>query len=174
MRTGAPLAHVIWHRAYRAAHRVRLIWWRVAKPAVRGAKTVVLTADRHVLLVRHSYQQPDQYMLPGGGVGRHEDAALAAAREVFEETGVRVTALRLHSQFFDSRQGARNEISIYTGEAERIEPVVDGREIVEASWHPLDALPANISGASRARIIEVRDGLPPATSWRTEASAERG
>lgn len=154
-----------WRGAYRVAQQLRLLWWRVAKPHVHGAKTVVLTSDRHVLLVRHSYQNPENYMLPGGGVGRDEDAAVAAAREVFEETGIRVGALRLHGQFIDTRRGARNHISIFTGPAERSDPVVDGREIIEASWHPIDALPVNVSIASRARIIEVRDGLPPAADW---------
>ncbi len=160
-----PVIRPTWPGVYRVAQQLRLLWWRVARPDVYGAKTVVLTADRHVLLVRHSYQNPESYMLPGGGVRRDEDPAIAAAREVREETGVIIAALRLHGRFLDTRRGARNHISIFAASAERQPPVVDGREIIEASWHPIDALPANIAAATRARIIEIRDGQPPAAEW---------
>lgn len=149
------------HIAYRAAQRLRMLWWRVARPHVYGAKVVVLGPDRTVLLIRHSYVGSETWMLPGGGVQRGEDAAVAAAREVLEETGILPTAIRLHGEFLDTTRGARNHISIYIGEGAS-EPQCDGREIVAAAWHPIDALPSNIASGSARRIVEVRDGLPPA------------
>ncbi len=137
-----------------------MLWWRVARPHVYGAKVVVLGPDRHVLLIRHSYVQSETWMLPGGGVRRGEDAVAAATREVREETGIMVSALRLHGRFLETSRGARNHISIFIGHGDG-EPRCDGREIVAAAWHQLDALPAVASGSLR-RIIEVRDGQPPA------------
>lgn len=156
---------IVW-LAYRCAQALRLAWWRLARPSVYGAKVVVLSPDHHVLLIRHSYARRDQFMLPGGGVRRGEDPAAAAVREVAEETGIAISGLRLHGRFLDTAKGARNHISIYVADADRGEPQVDGREIVEACWLPINALPANISSASRKRIEEVRDGhAPPSSDW---------
>lgn len=151
------------HIAYRIAQRLRMLWWRLAKPHVYGAKVVVLGPERSVLLIRHSYVASDQWMLPGGGMRRGEDAAEAAAREVLEETGVALATVRLHGEFLDTARGARNHISIFTGEGTG-EPRCDGREIVAAEWHSLDALPGSTASGSLNRIVEVRDGLPPAGS----------
>ncbi len=153
------------HTAYRVAQTLRLIYWRVFQPKVYGAKTVVIDDQRRVLLIRHSYSKQHLFMLPGGGVGRDEDPALAAAREVREETGIIVTDLRLHGTFLDTAKGAQNHISIFAASSAGGDPRVDGREILEAAWFPVDDLPANVSSASRARIVEVRDGLPPAETW---------
>lgn len=148
------------HIAYRIAQRLRMLWWRVARPHVHGAKVVVLGPDHSVLLIRHSYVVSTQWMLPGGGVRRGEDAADAAVREVLEETGIVLASVRLHGEFLDTARGARNHISIFIGKGAG-EPSCDGREIVAADWHPLDALPDSIASGSLKRIVEVRDGLPP-------------
>ena len=153
------------HIAYRIAQRLRMLWWRLARPHVYGAKVVVVGPERSVLLIRHSYVSRDQWMLPGGGVRRGEDAAVAAAREVLEETGIALTAIRLHGEFLDMARGARNHISLFVGEAAG-EPRCDGREIIAAAWHRLDALPDCIASGSLKRLIEVREGLaPPAPDW---------
>jgi 8-oxo-dGTP pyrophosphatase MutT (NUDIX family) len=151
------------HIAYRVAQRLRMLWWRVARPHVYGAKVVVLGPERSVLLIRHSYVASAQWMLPGGGVRRGEDAAEAAVREVLEETGVVLSAIRLHGEFLDSSRGARNHISIFVAEGAG-KARCDGREIVAAEWHSLDALPDRIASGSLKRIVEVRDGRPPAGS----------
>ena len=150
------------HIAYRIAQRLRMLWWRVVRPHVYGAKVVVLGPDSTVLLIRHSYVSSDQWMLPGGGVRRREDAAVAAAREVLEETGIALTAIRLHGEFLDTARGARNHISLFVGEGAG-EPCCDGREIVATAWHRLDALPDSIAPASLRRILEVRDGKTPSS-----------
>lgn len=159
--------------AYTIAHNLRLLWWRVRRPNVYGTKAVVLNDRREVLLVRHTYAMRGLYMLPGGGYQLNEDPAEAAAREVVEETGVRLSGpMRLHGAFVETARGARNHIHVYVGFAESgAAPTADGQEIAEARWFPLDALPANLSGPSAQRIIEVRDGLtPPSSEWRAEGS----
>ena len=88
----------------------------------------------------------------------------AAERELREETGCRLGNARIHGEFFSAAEGARNHVTVVTGTASG-EPCVDGREIIEAAFVPLDLLPANIAPASLRRLIEVRDGLPPAAEW---------
>lgn len=148
------------HIAYRAAQLLRMLWWRIARPHVYGVKLVVLGPDHDVLLIRHSYQKPENWMLPGGGVRRGEDAARAGAREVFEETGVTVSALRLHGCFVETARGARNSITVFVADGAG-EPRCDGREIIAAQWHRLDALPDAIGQGTLRRVTEVRDGVEP-------------
>lgn len=152
--------------AYTVAHNLRLLWWRIRRPHVHGTKAVIINERREVLLVRHTYALRHLYMLPGGGFRPGQDAAAAAAREVLEETGVRVAGpMRLHGAFVDTARGARNHIHVYIGESEPgAIAIADGKEIAEASWFAMDALPTNISTPSAQRIIEVRDGLDASDS----------
>lgn len=152
------------HLAYRIAQKARRLYWHVFKPHIHGVKVVGLRDDGHVLLVRHSYQSRDIFMLPGGGINRSEAALAAAARELREETGCVLSEPRIHGEFLSTAEGARNRITVVTGIASGT-PRVDGREILEAAFLPLDALPANIAPATLRRVIEIRDGLPPASSW---------
>src|SRR5258706_8400600 len=64
------------------------IWTRRAARAVPG---LALTTHDMVLLVRQFRPGPEAILLelPGGGVSPGEDPALAAARELLEETGYR-------------------------------------------------------------------------------------
>lgn len=145
------------------AHRLRLVWRRTLKRRTCGVKAVVLRGDA-VLLIRHSYHASDRYMLPGGGRDRGETAIEAGIREVLEEAGCRITDVREHGCFVSHAEGWPNEITLIVGQTTD-EPRADGRELLEARFFPLDALPSTLTDASRRRIIEVRDGLPPAADW---------
>lgn len=153
--------------AYRAVHRVRLFYWWLFRPVIFGVKVVVVDPACRVLLVRHSYGNDALFMLPGGGVRRGEDILSAAIREVAEETGITISAPRLHGNFVDTSRGATNHIATIVAAAAGEEPRTDGREIVEAGWFAMDKLPPNLAAPSRLRIAEVRDGRAPAsTQWR--------
>ncbi|MBL0965775.1 NUDIX domain-containing protein [Blastomonas sp. UPD001] len=149
--------------AYIVAHRVRLILRRLFQIRTQGVKAVVLRG-REVLLIRHSYYATDRYMLPGGGVGRGETSVEAGIREVLEETGCRLESPRMHGEFLSHHEGFPDQITIVVGET-RDDPRADPGELLEARFFPLDALPDALADASRRRIIEVRDGLPPSDRW---------
>lgn len=151
------------HLAYIAAQRLRVAWRRALQVRTRGVKVVVLQGDA-VLLIRHSYQSPDLYMLPGGGVDRGETDVQAGIREVREETGCRLNDVREHGAFISNNEGWPDHITVVVGTTTDT-PLADGRELLEATFFPLDALPANVSAASLRRLIEVRDSLPPADTW---------
>jgi ADP-ribose pyrophosphatase YjhB (NUDIX family) len=52
--------------------------------------------DEKILMVRHQREGSyDFWVAPGGGVNTGEDAASAAAREAFEEAGIKVRPLKL-------------------------------------------------------------------------------
>jgi ADP-ribose pyrophosphatase YjhB (NUDIX family) len=54
-----------------------------------GVRVVVRDGEGRILLVRQRHEGRDIWMLPGGGIEEGENAAEAAARELFEETGLR-------------------------------------------------------------------------------------
>ena len=58
-----------------------------------GAAAIILDGDRRVLLVKHTYGRRN-WELPGGEVEPTESAAEAMVREVREDTGLHVVAVR--------------------------------------------------------------------------------
>ena len=149
--------------AYIVAHRVRLFFRRAFQIKTRGVKAVVLRG-REVLLIRHSYFATDRFMLPGGGVGRKETVLAAGIREAFEETGCRLDNVYVHGDSISNSEGFPDHITVIVGET-RDDPMPDAGELLEARFFPLDALPDALTDASRRRVIEIRDGLPPSGEW---------
>ena len=72
--------------ALTSLHRLRLAWWRLRGRRGRGALAVPLTPEGKLVLVRLTYT--GGWRLPGGGIGRGEDARTAALRELSEEIGM--------------------------------------------------------------------------------------
>ncbi|MFC0028901.1 NAD(+) diphosphatase [Micromonospora chaiyaphumensis] len=117
-----------------------------------------------LLLVRHAYGPTGLWALVAGFVEAGESLEAAAHREVAEE--VRLTIAR--PTYVDSQpwamSGPGTLLAGFTATVSdpAAEPVVDPRELTEARWFPVDALPAE---------------LPPAYSlsrWLVDAVAARG
>ncbi|MCV0403927.1 MAG: NUDIX domain-containing protein [Chloroflexi bacterium] len=95
-----------------------------------GAHVLVTDDEARVLVVRTTYLGPG-WMLPGGRVERGETPHAAAAREAFEETGIRVRVDRL--LLVDAHR-ARDVSFVFAGHAEggELEPQLG--EIAEVGW----------------------------------------
>jgi len=106
-----------------------------------GAVAVVRTTDDKLLLLR---QPPGTgWSLPAGLMDRGERPAETAARELFEESGVRLEPA-------DLEPGNPNAIVHRAGWIDCVffatvppdtATSVDGAEVYEAVFHPVDALP---------------------------------
>ena len=142
------------HLAYRIAQQIRLIYWRIAKPELYGAKVLAFNEAGELLLIRHSYGKSHLYMLPGGGINRGEDPADAAVRELYEETGCKARDVKLLGEYLDTSRGARNHVYVYSLTATG-EPRVDGREILEARFFALDNLPDTTSQSVLRRLQDM-------------------
>jgi 8-oxo-dGTP pyrophosphatase MutT (NUDIX family) len=139
------------HRsAYRLAHRLRLLWWRVRRPRIRGVRILAFDAQGCVLLVRHSYGSGN-WMLPGGGLGRDEDPVAGAVRELAEEVGCRFDDARLVEVLEEPLAGACNSVSVVTGRTAG-RPSGDRREVVAAQFFAPGCWPDDFSPAHRAEI----------------------
>jgi 8-oxo-dGTP pyrophosphatase MutT (NUDIX family) len=151
-RLPAPVHRV----ALKLAHRVRLRVWGWLRLEVRGTNALVFDREGRVLLVRHSYHLSAQWMFPGGGLARGEDPVQTATREVREETG----CMLADAVWFDTvlrpfPSGWTNRIELIAGTTDDL-PRVDGRELEEAAFFALDALPAGANAATRDSIARWR------------------
>ena len=61
---------------------------------MRNRACGVVIRNDHILLVRHVHNGRDYWTLPGGGIEENETHSAAAEREVREETGIRISAIR--------------------------------------------------------------------------------
>jgi 8-oxo-dGTP pyrophosphatase MutT (NUDIX family) len=136
------------HRlAYRLAHALRRVWWRVARPRVSGCRVLAFDGEGRVLLVRHSYGSGN-WMAPGGGLKRGEDPLPAAARELAEECGCRLEDAWRVALVEEPLNGATNAVHVIAGRAVG-EAVPDGREVIDARFFAPEALPQPMSALLR-------------------------
>ena len=134
-------------------HRTLLLGWRylplwARRIAIRvlfpsfplGAVAVIRDPEGKVLLVRQTYHRREQWGPPGGWTGPGESPRQAAARETFEEVGLRVAVGRILAV----SSGPYGEISL----AFECRPLTDGAvsladggEIDRAAYFRPDRLP---------------------------------
>jgi ADP-ribose pyrophosphatase YjhB (NUDIX family) len=111
-----------------------------------GAVTLVYDSNApepgRLLLLR---QPPGRrWGLPAGLVKRHEEPVVGAARELAEESGIRLNPRELKPAVPNAIVHAQGWVdTIFTAAvpaaSTRLE--VDGAEVLEAAWFPLDGLP---------------------------------
>jgi 8-oxo-dGTP pyrophosphatase MutT (NUDIX family) len=121
---------------------------------ILGAVVLVRAADpegpERLLLVR---QPPGRaWSLPAGLLKRREPAREAAARELLEETGIRVDLDALipgTPSAVVHHYGGWVDVVFETRVPGEVPLVPDGAEIIEVAWHPVDELPPLTTPAAR-------------------------
>ena len=134
----APLHRLI----LRIGHRGRTWWRRRFKVPSAGVSFIGIDGRGRVLLVRHAYGS-GRWSLPGGGLGRNEDPAECARREMREELGCAIDELLLVATFDETLFGAPHRAYVFTGRFVG-EPQPDGRELMEIGWFALDEVPTGL------------------------------
>ena len=148
-----------------AIRRVLHFYWRFARGLTMGVRAVVIDPQGRVFLVKHSYVAG--WHLPGGGVETAETVLEALARELIEEGGITARAAPvLHGIFFNARVSRRDHVAVYvlrdfTQDGGPRHP----REIIDHGFFAPDALPADTTRGTRARLAEVLDGAPRSERW---------
>jgi NAD+ diphosphatase len=106
--------------------------------------TLVRRGTDEVLLVRHTYGPTAIWALVAGFVEAGESLEEAVHREVAEEVGLTVTGIAYVASQPWAMSGPGVLLAGFTAACTdpRAEPTVDGRELAEAAWFRLDALPS--------------------------------
>jgi ADP-ribose pyrophosphatase YjhB (NUDIX family) len=130
-----------------------------------GVRGLVIASTGEILLVRHTYVAG--WYLPGGGVEKGESTEASLARELIEEANVEIVGRpQLHGLFFNPKTSPRDHVACYIiRDFHQSGPHVPDFEIAEARFFAPDALPADTTRATRARIEEVTNGFAPAETW---------
>lgn len=169
MLRGGRLVHGARMLAERPLHRLLHLYFRFARGLTLGVRGAALDERGRVCLVRHTYLQG--WHLPGGGVEAGETALCALRREMAEEACLDIPDAPearpvLHGVFFNDRASRRDHVLVYVvRDFRRLGERAPDREILEARFFPLDALPADISPATRVRLDEIASGRPPPERW---------
>jgi ADP-ribose pyrophosphatase YjhB (NUDIX family) len=132
------------------AHRIRHAWRRWRKAPIAGVSVIVTNLGGDVLLLKHSYGA-DVWALPGGGLGRGEDPAAAARREVREELGLELTRIEVIATLEEELSGSPHTAHLFAATCDQ-HPRPDGREVTEARFFPSHSLPEPLGRTTRSRI----------------------
>lgn len=120
-----------------------------------GVRVIVRDeTSQHVLLVRHTYTAG--WHFPGGGVDAGETMVHAGTRELWEECAIKPKSpLVLQSTHFNQKINNRDHVMVYTTTADAQTWVFKpSKEIAEAKFFPLEALPEDITQSTRRRLAE--------------------
>lgn len=143
------LIAIAW-RAVKGPLQWRLLWLWNAKFMI-GVVAVIRNEDGHVLILKHRlWPEGRQWGLPTGYAKKSETFEETVAREVREETELKVRATRLLE--LKSGYRLRAEVAFeaeFLGGTLRVNPM----EILEGGWFPPDALPTGLQENHR-RLIE--------------------
>lgn len=141
---------------------------RFTRPLTVGVRAVLLRegpAGPEVFLVRHSYVPG--WHLPGGAVEAGETVAEALVREIREEGAIAITGTpELFGLYFNAAASRRDHVAVFRARDFRVlgHRAAD-LEILEAAFHPMGALPAGTTAATRARLAEMLEGAPVSPRW---------
>ena len=147
---------------YRIGYRVYLGFCFIFRPACRGVYIAVWHQGA-VLLIKNSYRS--FFTLPGGGLRGKEPPAAGAARELFEEVGIRIKPNRFHrvGLFRTNYEFTRDTVALF--EVNMPEPpgiAVDRREVVWAEFQkPTQALQRRLFPVVKQYLEAVQSGQGP-------------
>jgi ADP-ribose pyrophosphatase YjhB (NUDIX family) len=141
------------------------LFWRFSRGMTLGVRAVLLDRNGRVYLIRHTYLPG--WHFPGGGVEVGETALDSLTREVREEACLAIKGTpELHGIFFNERVSRRDHVIVYVvREFDELGPKQPDREIAEAGFFPLDALPPDATPATKRRLDEILHGAAIAATW---------
>lgn len=144
--------------------RIYLFLAGVVRHLTLGTR-VMLIRGNEVYLIRHTYTPG--WHFPGGGVEPGETAAMAAAREVLEESGYRLAGpVELFGLYHSTLVTNRDHVALFLSrEFDLAAPFAANHEIAEFGWFAVDSLPEGTSLPTRRRIAEVFEGAPKSEVW---------
>jgi ADP-ribose pyrophosphatase YjhB (NUDIX family) len=144
--------------------RTMHLYWRFSRGLTLGVRGMAIDRDGRIFLIKHSYVPG--WHLPGGGVEPGETALEALAREMMEEGNIEVSAPEFFALYFNPKDSDRDHVALYViRDFVQTSPPQPNAEIIAHGFFARDALPADTTPATRARIAEVLDGVEARERW---------
>lgn len=122
---------------------------------------VLIEVDGSILLVKNSIGS-QKWSLPGGGVHKKELVKIAAAREVYEETGLKIDPDDLHELTTEKNTKAAGLVAykliFFTLKLSQIQEPKISRplEIIEVKWFLRGNLPKDCSDTVMTALTKVQ------------------
>jgi len=135
-----------------------ILLWVTTQKFLVGVNAVVFNEAGEVLLARHTYRNQYPWGLPGGFLNRNEEPARAVEREILEETGLRVRALRPFAVTPGDLRPHLTVVYLCAYEGGTFRP---SAEISEVQFIAADRLPVLIRG-QREIICSALGNMKPA------------
>lgn len=155
------------HASLRASIVTRLLhlYFLMTRSMTLGVRAAAFDEQGRIFLVRHSYV-PGWHM-PGGGVERRETAHAAIEKELREEGNlVFGDPPELFAVYFNKKTSRRDHVLFYRcRNVRQTAPKKADREIVEAGFFDLDALPEGTTRATLRRLAELRGAAEISPMW---------
>jgi ADP-ribose pyrophosphatase YjhB (NUDIX family) len=146
---------------------VRLLqrYWRLTRSLTLGAQAVLVTPDKRVLLIRHTYRPG--WHFPGGGVECGETVEEALGRELEEEAGVKLTgAPELFGIYSNAALFPNDHVALFVARNwEQLRIPEPNREIAEQRLFAQNEIPADIAAGPARRLAEIFAGKPRSPMW---------
>lgn len=145
--------------------RLAHLWFRLARGMTMGVRIAAFDCEGRVFLVRHTYVPG--WHLPGGGIEVAQTALQAVEAELREEGHLRLTAEpTLFGVYLNLSASRRDHVLVYLArDVEQERERKPDREIAEARFFPLDALPEGTTRGTRRRLAELAGNSPPTPYW---------
>ena len=152
--------------------RLLLITQSGTRGAALGMRVAVFRADGAVFLVRHTYLKG--WYFPGGGIERREAPKDALARELAEEAKMKLAGEpELFGFYLNAEPAVPDYITLYivrdwlwlTDDGSQPDARSDDGEILEAGFFMPDALPDDVSPATRRHLEEISKGSVVSQYW---------
>lgn len=130
------------------------------------ASVIIQRPDGRVLLGRRAIDPwRGWWEIQGGFCDYGEHPAATARREAIEEVRLEVELVEWRGDYLHPVPGddVWRMVTVYLGRPTDpdAEPSVDGREVVEAEWFALDALPEQVVPGHLARLVDLASGNDP-------------
>ncbi len=107
-----------------------------------GAGIILYTPEHEIVLTRQ-YRYPiakEEWNIPGGGIDHGEDAAIAATREVEEETGLVIKNPVKLGEFYPLSSCSTEKVTLFMAEVEKkilTTSTQSDEEIVQVQFFPM-------------------------------------
>src|SRR5579863_5339876 len=139
---GASMDSERWHRR-RMGLYLNLIGLK--RRMTLGTRVLMIDGSKKIYLIRHTYAPG--WHFPGGGVELGETVEEAAAREVSEESGYRVSGrMELFGLFHNTLITNRDHVALFISrEFAEVRSFKGNLEIAECGWFGLEELPPETS-----------------------------